>query len=142
MRKMKKLNERLYELFKQEDLKSCNKAICSLRLDGEEVSNKRRVFSKIFKLDENTQNGFTMKKPLPIGTFKKKAHVNMDISFNSIENFDPNAKASEIFVVDIEFNAYNDSSPKKFITRFFPVFLSPRARYWWTDVASISCSPP
>ena len=129
MRIMKNLNERLYELFKKEDLKSCNKAICSLRLDGEEVSNKRRVFSKIFKLDENTQNGFTMKKPLPIETFKRKAHVNMDILFNSIENFGPNAKAGEIFVVDI-------------CGRFFPVFLSPRVRYWWTDVASISCSPP
>ena len=45
MRKMKKtekkrLNQLLYNLFKQEDLNSCNKPIYSLRLDGEtEVKN-------------------------------------------------------------------------------------------------------
>ena len=45
MRKMKKtekkrLNQLHYDLFKQEDLNSCNKPIYSLRLDGEtEVKN-------------------------------------------------------------------------------------------------------
>ena len=68
----KKLNKRLYDLFKQEDLKSSNKPIYSLRLDVEDQSKKRRVFSKIFKLYENNQHGFAIRKPLPIGTFKKK----------------------------------------------------------------------
>ena len=49
----KKLNQRLYNLFKQEDLNSCNKSIYSLRVDGKEQSKKQRVFSKILKLDEN-----------------------------------------------------------------------------------------
>ena len=69
----------LYNLFKQEDLKSCNKSIYSLRLDGEEQSKKQRVFSKIFKLDENNQDRFAMMMPLPISVFKQEPHAEMDI---------------------------------------------------------------
>ena len=89
----KKLKKRLYKPHKQEDLKSCNKLIYSLRLDGEKVSNKCRVYSKILKLDENNQYDFTVMKPLPIGTFKNEAHDSTDILFNSIENFDPTLRS-------------------------------------------------
>ena len=108
----KRLNQLLYDLFKQEDLNSCNKPIYSLRLDGETKVKKCRVFSKIFKLDENNQYGFAMTKPLPIGTFKKDSTVSMVILNKSIENFDPNAKIGEILVVDIEFDAYDDPRKK------------------------------
>ena len=100
----KKLNKRLYDLFKQEYLKSSNKPIYSLWLDhGEDQSEKRRVFSKIFKLDENNQYGFAMTTPLPIGTFKKETQASMKVLTKSLENFDPNADEGEIFVVDIVF---------------------------------------
>ena len=68
--KTKELNKELYELFMKEDLNSTNKPIYSIRLDGESESQKRRVFSKTFKLDENNQYRFAMTKPLPIGIFK------------------------------------------------------------------------
>ena len=42
-------------------------------------------FSKIFKLDENNQYGFAKTKPLPIGVFKKEAHLDMDILKNYIK---------------------------------------------------------
>ena len=77
---------------------------------------------KIFKLDENNQYGFAMRKPLPIGIFKKEEHVYIEILNDSIGNFDPNAKIEEIFVLDIEFNAYDDP-------RFNPVFFNSRARF-------------
>ena len=120
------LNKRLYKPHKQEDLKSCNKLIYSLRLDGEKVSNKCRVYSKILKLDENNQYDFTVMKPLPIGTFKNEAHDSTDILFNSKENFDPNAKVGEIFVVDVEFNAYNDTR-KKIYNEVLPCIFEPRS---------------
>ena len=47
-----------------------------------------RVFSKIFKLDENNQYGFAMTKPLPIGIFYKK-DVDLDILQKSSVEFDP-----------------------------------------------------
>ena len=49
-----------------------------------------------------------MTKPLPIGIFKKESSVSIDTLNKSIENFDPNAKIGELFVADIEFDAYDD----------------------------------
>ena len=43
----KRLNKLLYDLFKQEDLNSCNKPIYSLRLDGRTEVKKRSVFWNI-----------------------------------------------------------------------------------------------
>ena len=136
----KRLNQLLHDLFKQEDLNSCNKPIYSLRLDGETVVKKRRMFSKIFKLDENNQYGFAMAKPFPIGIFKKEPSVTMDVFNKSIDNFDPNAEICEIFVVDIEFDAYDDPR-KKYMMRYFSVSLSQRAKFLWTDVVFIRYSP-
>ena len=61
------LMSELYNLWKQENLNSGIKLIDDICLDGKDKSSKRRVFSKIFKLDENNQYGFAMTKPLPIG---------------------------------------------------------------------------
>ena len=103
-----KLNKRLYELLKQEDLKSSNKPIYSLRLDREEESHKRRVLSKIFKLDKNNQYRFAMTNLLPTGTFKREPEANMEILNRSVEKFDFNSKVGKIFVVDIRFDGYNN----------------------------------
>ena len=120
-------NQKLYDLFKQKDLNSCNKPIYILRLDGEEESKKRRVFSKIFKLDKNNQYGFTMTKPLLISIFKKEHHVDMDTLNRSIENFGPNARFGDIFVVDIQFDAYNDPC-KKMYNEVFPCVFEPKSK--------------
>ena len=95
--KRKVLMGRLYELWKSEDLKTKNKPIYNICLDGEEKSSKRRIFSKILKLDENNQYDFAMTKSLFIGIFKKEAYVDMEILNASITNFDPNARIGEIF---------------------------------------------
>ena len=68
-----------------------------------------------------------MMRPLPIGTLKKEAHVSMDILFNSIENFDPNYKVGEIFVVDTKFNAYDDLR-KKIYNEVFPCIFEPKSK--------------
>ena len=66
-------------------------------------------------------------RPLPIGTLKKEAHVSMGILFNSIENFDPNYKVGEIFVVDTKFNAYDDPR-KKIYNEVFPCIFEPKSK--------------
>ena len=98
-----------------------------MRLDGEEQSKKQRVCSKIFKVDENNQYGFVMKKSLPIGAFKKKFHVDMDILNKAIKNIDPNGNIGEIFVVDIEFSAYDDPC-KKMYNEVFPCMCQPKSK--------------
>ena len=101
-------------MFKKEDLKSSNKPIYKILLDEEQESKGRRIFSKIFKLDENNQHGFAMTKPLPTGTFESEKEANMEILNEAIENFEPNAKVGKIFVVDIdEFHVCND--PRKIL---------------------------
>ena len=69
--KKKVLVQNLIDLWKNEDRNNPHKVIFNLRLDGEEQSQPSRVFSKIFKLDENNQYSFSMTKSLPIGIFKK-----------------------------------------------------------------------
>ena len=125
--KRKVLASRLYELWKGEDLRTKNKPSHNICLDGEEKSCKRRIFSKIFKLNENNQYGFAMTKPLPIGIFKKEAYVDMEVLNKSIANFDPNAKIGEIFVVDIEFNACNDPK-KKMYNEVYPCIFQPDSK--------------
>ena len=69
--KKKVLVQNLIDLWKNEDRNNPHKVIFNLRLDGEEQSQPSRVFSNIFKLDENNQYSFSMTKSLPIGIFKK-----------------------------------------------------------------------
>ena len=124
----KKLMDKLYSLWKEEDLKSCHKPIYNVRLDGEETSKKRRVFSKVFKLDENNQYGFAMTKPLPIGIFKKQSDPNMKTLQNSLKNFDPNAKIREVFVVDIQFDAYDDVPRKRIYNEIYPCIFQSKSK--------------
>ena len=119
--------DKLYSLWKEEDLKNCDKPIYNVRLDGEESSKKRRVFSEVFKLDENNQYGFAMTKPLPIGIFKKHSDPNMETLENSLKNFDPNAKIGGGFVVDIQFDAYDDSR-KRIYNEIYPCIFQPKSK--------------
>ena len=122
----KELMNKLYSLWKEEDLKSCHKPVYNVRLDGEESSKKRRVFSEVFKLDENNQYGFTMTKPLPILIFKKQSNPNMETLENSLKNFSPNAKIGELFVVDIQFDAYDDPC-KRIYNEIYPCVFQPKS---------------
>lgn len=125
--KKKDLNTKLYDLFKQEDLKSCNKPIYNLRLDGETESHSCRVFSKIFKIYENNEYGFAMTKPLHIGSFKREMELSIGILNKSKENFDPDSKISETFVVDIEFDAYDDPR-KRMYNEVFQCIFEPKTK--------------
>ena len=47
--------------YKRDDLK----VVYSLKLDGEKKFSKKRIISKILKLDENNQYGYAMTRPMP-----------------------------------------------------------------------------
>ena len=68
-----------------------------------------------------------MTKPVPIGIFKKEEHVDIEILNASIANFNPNAKIGEIFIVDIEFNAYGDPR-KKMYNEVYPCIFQPKSK--------------
>ena len=76
----------LINLLKEEDKKSYHKSIYKIQMDREEKSEQRRVFSKIFKLDENNQDGLAVAKPLLIEIFNKKPSVTLELMNKIVEN--------------------------------------------------------
>ena len=56
-----------FNAYKRDDLK----IVYNLKLDGEKKPQKRRLISKILKLDENNQYGFAMTRPMPTGCIKE-----------------------------------------------------------------------
>ena len=68
---------------------------------------KKRVISKILKLDKNNQYGHAMTKPLPTGCIKN----NPDISSNTfnllLESINLNDEIGHLYIVDIKFNIEN-----------------------------------
>ena len=83
----------------------------------------------MFKLDENNQCGFAITKLLPITIFKRKREVSMEILNNSIVNINPDSKNKnrEIFVVDIQFDACDDTK-KKMYNEIFPCVFDPKSK--------------
>ena len=79
---------------------------------------KKRVISKILKLDENNQYGHAMAKPLPIGSIKD----NPDLSWRTfnflIESVSLEDKKGHLYIVDIEFDYKNASKNKLYIMRY------------------------
>ena len=100
MKKVKEKSESNWSMEKW-DRNNADKVIYNLRLDREEQSQPRRVFWRIFKLDENNQYGFAMTKPLPVETFKKKTFFDLNILNKVVNDFDPSSKIGHIFVVNI-----------------------------------------
>ena len=84
-------------------------------LDNEKVIFKirdgelKRFSSKIIKMDENNQYGFTMTKPLPYGCIKKKTEnlPTLEELAVLIENVTLEDKLGHLFVVDIKFADIN-----------------------------------
>ena len=68
-----------------------------------------------------------MMKPVPIGIFKKKPSVSMDILNKSIESFDLNTKIGESFLVDMEFEAYDDPR-KEMCNEVFSCIFEPKSK--------------
>ena len=75
---------------------------------------KKRVISKILKLDETNQYGHAMTKPLPTGSIKD----NPDLSWRTfnflIESVSLEDKKGHLYIVDIEFD-YKNASKKQII---------------------------
>ena len=60
-------NDKSFTTFKKDDVK----VIYKIKLNGEKKCEKRRIISKILKLDENNHYGFAMTKLMPTGCIKE-----------------------------------------------------------------------
>ena len=68
----------------------------------------KRFSSKMIKMDENSQYGFAMTKPLPYGCIKKKKNLpNLEELAVLLKNVTLQDELGHLFVVDIEFADIN-----------------------------------
>ena len=85
--------------------KDYNYKVCyKLKLDNEERYDTKRVISKILKLDENNQYGFSMTKPLPTGRIKKEKTPSWRKFNLLLETVDFDDPVGHLFVADIHFD--------------------------------------
>ena len=83
----------------------------NLKLDGEEKYSTKRVITKILKLDENNQFGYTMTKTMPKGSIKKKVPSWWEFNL-PLETVDSDDSIGHLFVVDI-FSDYKNATQKQ-----------------------------
>ena len=92
--------------------------VYNLKLDNEKV--KKRVITKILKLDENNQYGNAMTKLLPTGCIKDDEDISWEIFIFLLESISFEDKFRHFYIVDIEFDvksatereyAYNEIYP-------------------------------
>ena len=80
---------------------------------------KNGVLTKILKLDENNQYGYSMTKPSPTGYIKENKSFSC-VSFNIlIESVDLKDKIGHLFVVDIFFDAKNANEKQLLYNEIF-----------------------
>ena len=97
-----------FKAFKRDDLK----IVYSLKFNNEKKFQKKRVISKILKMDENNQYGFAMTKPMPTGCIKENNSPSW-LTFNLLlETVTLEDKIGHLFIVDIKFDTENADERK------------------------------
>ena len=108
-----------FKAYKRHDLK----VVYSLKLDDEKKFSKRRIISKIVKLDENNQYGYAMTRPMPTGCIKENNSPSW-LTFNLLlENVSLDDKIGHLFIVDIEFDVENATEKTCMYNEIFPPII-------------------
>ena len=98
------------------------KVVYNLKL-GKSKTQKKRVISKILKLDENHQSGDGMTKPLPIGCIKDDSDISW-ASFNFLmETVDFKDTIGHLYIVDIEFDYENATEKMMAYNEIYPPII-------------------
>ena len=87
---------------------------------NDENSDKKRVISKILKLDENNQYGHAMTKPLPTGCIKDDPDLSWQTFNLLVESVDLNDPIGHLFVADIKFDKENASDKQIVYNEIYP----------------------
>ena len=97
------------------------KIIYNLKMNNEKV--KKRVITKILKLDENNQYGNGMTKPLPTGCIKDSDDISWE-TFNSLlESVSFEDTIGHLYIVDIEFDFKNATKREFAYNEIFPPII-------------------
>ena len=113
-----------FRAFKRDDLK----IVYSLKFNNEKKFQKKRVISKILKLDENNQYGFAMTKPMPTGCIKENNSPSW-LTFNLLlETVTLEDKIGHLFIVDIKFDTENADERKYLYNEIFPPIIEKKTK--------------
>ena len=110
-----------FKEYNRDDLK----LVYKIKLDNQENYCKKRLITKISKLDENNQYGFAMTKTMPTGCIKENKPPSW-LKFNLLQEVDLDVPIGHFFVVDIFFDEKNATEKKIFIMKFFHLSLKNR----------------
>ena len=95
----------------------------NLKMSKKSERERKRVITKILKLDENNQYGHGMTKSLGTGCIKD----NSDISFHTLnkllESVDLEDEIDHLYVVDIEFHLKNASQKELTYNEIYPTII-------------------
>ena len=88
-----------------------------------EKAEKKRVISKIFKLDENNQYGNGMTEPLPTGCIKDEFDISWETFNFLLENIDFEDTIVHLYIVDIEFDIKNATKRELAYNEIYPPII-------------------
>ena len=98
------------------------KVVYNLKLDGKKAQ-KKRVITKILKLDENNQYGNGMTKPLPTGCIKDGNDLSWETFNILLEKVDFEDEIGHLFVVDIMFDLKNATKRQLVYNGIYPPII-------------------
>ena len=108
-----------FKAYKRDDLK----VVYSLKLDNQKKFSKKRIITKIVKLDENNQYGYAMTRPMPTGCIKQNNSPSW-LQFNLLlEKVSFEDLIRHLFIVDIEFDEKNASEKQYMYNEIFPPII-------------------
>ena len=97
------------------------KVVYNLRMNNEKV--KKRVITKILKLDENNQYGMAMTKPLPTGCIKDNKHISWKAFNFLLESVSFEDKIGHLYIVNIEFDVKNTTKREFEYNEIYPPII-------------------
>ena len=97
------------------------KVVYNLRMNNEKV--KKRVITKILKLDENNQYGMAMTKPLPTGCIKDNKHISWKAFNFLLESVSFEDKIGHLYIVNIEFDVKNATKREFEYNEIYPPII-------------------
>ena len=98
------------------------KVVYNLKKENEKAE-KKRVITKILKLDENNQCGNGMTKPLPIGCIKDDSDISWETFNFLLEKVDFEDTFGHLYIVNIEFDIKNATKRELTYNEIYPPII-------------------
>ena len=101
------------------------KVVYNLKKENEkaEKKKKKRVITKILKLDENNQCGNGMTKPLPTGCIKDDSDISWETFNFLLEKVDFEDTFGHLYIVNIEFDIKNATKRELTYNEIYPPII-------------------